>query len=182
MQPPSLPTSRPPPLIADASGAVPRHATRCANCDRAIDGAAQHYCPACGQPTPAARIDWRFLGKEVDNGVLPADRGFLHSVLRPFWKPGHFIRGYIHGRRSGFTKPQILVTMTAAMLLLWSRFLLGSDPFPETGTASAGGGMAAFEQGLTRWANRNFAVFNLLLLPVQAAAFKLVFRRTGGFN
>ena len=92
----------------------------------------------------------------------------------------HFIRGYIHGRRAGFTKPQVLVTMTSAMLLLWSRFLLGSDPFPEVGNAS--GGAAACEQGLTRWANSNFAVFSLLLLPVQAAAFKLVFRRIGGFN
>ena len=47
---------------------------------------------------------------------------------------------------------------------------------------NASGGAAAFEQGLTRWANSNFAVFSLLLLPVQAAAFRLVFPRTGGFS
>ena len=179
-RPPGLPHSLPPPLMPRASTAAPEPATRCANCDRPIDGEAQRYCPACGQPTPAQRIGWRFLGREIANGVLPADRGFLHSLRRLFWKPGHFIRGYIHGRRAGFTKPQIMVTMTAAMLLLWSRFLLGSDPFPEVGNAS--GGAAAFEQALTRWANSNVAVFNLLLRPVQAAAFKLVFRRTGGFN
>lgn len=34
--------------------------------------------------------------------------------------------------------PQVLVTMTSAMLLLCSRLLLGSDPFPEVGNASGG--------------------------------------------
>jgi predicted amidophosphoribosyltransferase len=40
---------------------------RCANCDRAIDGADQKFCPACGQPTPAHRIDWHFLAHELEH-------------------------------------------------------------------------------------------------------------------
>ena len=53
--------------------------TQCANCGRAIDDGAQKFCPACGQPTPAHRIDWHFLGHELEHSVLHMDRGVLYS-------------------------------------------------------------------------------------------------------
>ncbi len=178
-QPPPLPSASPiaPPLPAQKEAAL-----ACANCGRTYADEAQAFCPACGQRTPARRIDWGFLRDEILQKVLPADRGFVNSVLRLLWRPGHFIRGYVAGQRMGFTKPQIMVTMTAAMLLVWSRFLLGSAPFPELGSADTADAIANIELEIARWINSNFAAFSLLLLPVQALILRVAFWRKGGYN
>ena len=82
---------------------------RCANCDRTIDGADQKFCPACGQPTPAHRIDWHFLGHELEHSVLHMDRGIFYSLKHLILRPGHFIRDYIEGRRARHVKPLMLI-------------------------------------------------------------------------
>ena len=46
----------------------------CANFGRAIAVPAQKFRPVCGQPTPAHRIDWDFLGHELAHNVLHVDR------------------------------------------------------------------------------------------------------------
>lgn len=62
-------------------------ATGCANCGRAINGPAQSFCPACGQPTPMYRIDWHFMVHEFEHSVLHMDRGILYSIKELMLRP-----------------------------------------------------------------------------------------------
>ena len=91
--------------------------SRCANCDRAIDGTDQKFCPACGQPTPAHRIDWHFLGHEFEHSVLHMDRGILYTLKNLMFRPGHLIRDYIDGRRAQHVKPLLLTMVSAAFVV-----------------------------------------------------------------
>lgn len=74
-----------------------RDATDCANCTRPIDGDAQKFCPACGQSTPAHRIDWHFLAHELEPSVLHMDRGVLYTLRNLMMRPGHLMRDYWKG-------------------------------------------------------------------------------------
>lgn len=168
---------------------------RCANCDRVIDGADQKFCPACGQPTPAHRIDWHFLGHELEHSVLHMDRGILYSLKNLMLRPGHFIRDYIEGRRARHVKPLLLIMILAAAMVFLAKYFVEGD---VVGSALSAGGSAAAHPGAdgpfdqTRffdafevvkdWMNRNYAAATLLLLPFEAAAFKLAFRRVGNLN
>jgi Protein of unknown function (DUF3667) len=168
---------------------------RCANCDRAIDGADQKFCPACGQPVPAHRIDWHFLGHELEHSVLHMDRGIFYSLKHLMLRPGHFIRDYIEGRRAHHVKPMLLIMILAALMVFLAKYLLGGDligtGLSSSAATSAGGNadgtldparlLVAFES-VKEWMNRNYTATTLLLLPLEAGAFKLVFRRIGGLN
>ena len=171
----------------------------CANCGRAIAGPEQKFCPACGQTTPAHRIDWHFLGHELEHSVLHMDRGILYSLKELMLRPGRLIRNYLEGRRAGIVKPVLLVMMTGAAATLVAHYTLDGDAlgwsFNQGMEAGAGyqGGVDAekaeaaammgkvFEMSKD-WMNRHLTLITLLLLPVQAAAFKLAFRRFRQIN
>lgn len=172
-------------------------ATACANCARTIDGEAQKFCPACGQPTPAHRIDWHYLGHELEHGVLHMDRGFLFTARQLFSRPGHFIRGYIRGARTGHVKPVPMLVMTAAILLLLGHYLLGGDVIGSSFTAGMEDAMADHPDASTDarvmeianafamakdWMNKHLTLLTLLLLPAEALAFKWAFRRFSEIN
>lgn len=171
----------------------------CANCARVMDGPEQKFCPACGQPTPAHRIDWHFLGHELEHSVLHMDRGVLYTLKRLMLRPGHLIRDYIEGRRAGVVKPVLLIMMTGAAATLMAHYALDGDAIGASLTAGmeAGAGeqssmnaeQAEAMAHMTRvftvvkdWMNRHLTLITLLLLPVQAAAFKLTFRRFKQIN
>jgi hypothetical protein len=168
---------------------------RCANCDQAVQGPAQKFCPACGQPTPAHRIDWHFLGHELEHSVLHMDRGILYSLKGLMLRPGHLMRDYIEGRRGGQVKPLMLLMIMAAVVVLASKFFLQGDVVGSmmsaggTGTAKVNAGaqvdpalMAKAIAAATDWMNHHFAAFTLLLLPLEALALKLSFHRQGNPN
>lgn len=165
---------------------------KCANCTRAIDGAEQKFCPACGQPTPAHRIDWHFLGHELEHSVLHMDRGVFYSLKELMLRPGHLMRDYLEGRRAKQVKPLLLLMISAAATLLLAKLFLEGD---IVGSAiqvgsSQGEGMRAngdvnpaelariFGQ-LKDWLNAHMTAFTLVLLPFEAATFWLVFRGRG---
>lgn len=164
----------------------------CANCRRPIAGADQQFCPACGQVTPAHRIDWHFLGHELEHSVLHMDRGILYSLKRLMLRPGHLMRDYIEGRRAGQVKPLLLLMMMAAVVVLISRYLAGQeiiDAAAVAGTLQGQASTATHQAGfvkayllVTEWMNRHFAASTLLLLPLEAASFRLAFHRVGKLN
>lgn len=172
---------------------------KCANCARAMAGPEQKFCPACGQPTPAHRIDWHFLGHELEHSVLHMDRGVLYTLKRLMLRPGLLIRDYIEGRRAGIVKPLLLITMTGAAATVMAHYALDGDALGASLTAGmeAGAGHqsdmnAKQAEAMARmgkvfgvvkdWMNRHLTLITLLLLPVQAAAFKLTFRRFKQIN
>lgn len=166
----------------------------CANCDRAIAGPDQKFCPTCGQTTPAHRIDWHFLGHELEHSVLHMDRGIFYSLKELMLRPGHLMRDYIEGRRANQVKPMLLLMISAALVVLLGKFLLGGDLIGPSLQAGAGyvvgssvgveGGAAAAASAKTAvavkdWINAHLAAFTLLLLPFQAGAFWLAFKGRG---
>ncbi|KAF1726465.1 hypothetical protein CSC78_05055 [Pseudoxanthomonas japonensis] len=172
---------------------------KCANCARAMAGPEQKFCPACGQPTPAHRIDWHFLGHELEHSVLHMDRGVLYTLKRLMLRPGLLIRDYIEGRRAGIVKPLLLIMMTGAAATVMAHYALDGDALGASLTAGmeAGAGHqsdmnAKQAEAMARmgkvfgvvkdWMNRHLTLITLLLLPVQAAAFKLTFRRFKQIN
>lgn len=168
---------------------------KCANCARVTDGPEQKFCPACGQPTPAHRIDWHFLGHELEHSVLHMDRGLLYSLKELMLRPGHLMRAYLEGRRAKQAKPLLLIMIMAAVVVFLSKYMLGGgvmDGFAATGAqgvAQGGGDAAAYQALIVKastlvagWMNQYFAVSTLLLLPLEAAAFRLSFHRAGGLN
>ena len=172
-------------------------ADRCNNCGRAMDVPGQKYCLDCGQPTPTRRIDWQYLRHEFEHGVMQMDRGALFTARHLFMRPGHFIRGYIHGDRAGHVKPLPMLVMSAAFLLLLGQYLLGGDVVGSSFTEGLSEGMATARdpaidvrakhladgfEAVKGWMNSHLTLLTLLLLPAEALAFKLAFRRFREIN
>lgn len=169
--------------------------SHCINCVRAVAGPQQRFCPDCGQPTPARRIDWGYVGHELEHGVLQMDRGLLYSLKLLMLQPGRLLRDYIEGRRGNQAKPLLLVTLTAAAVVLLGRFVLGEGvvkavaPADVAAAVEAGSAAArhmarftAASQSVAGWINANFATFTLLLLPIEAGVRWAVFRRYSRLN
>ena len=97
--------------------------SHCINCALAVAGPGQKFCPGCGQPTPAHRIDWHFLGHELEHSVLHMDRGILYSLRQLMLRPGRLMRDYIDGRRGNHVKPLLLIMVSAAAVVLLNRFI-----------------------------------------------------------
>ena len=162
-------------------------ASTCINCGRAVVDPDQTFCPACGQPTPPHRIDWHFLGHELEHSVLHMDRGILYSLKELMLRPGHLMRSYLEGRRAKQVKPLLLIMITAAVVVLLSKYLAGGDVLGgmmggAVDTAAPATALEATSRAIGHWMNAYFAAFTLLLLPFEAAAFRLSFHRVGGLN
>lgn len=163
-------------------------ASNCINCGRAVVDPDQKFCPACGQPTPVHRIDWHFLGHELEHSVFHMDRGILYSLKELMLRPGHLMRAYLEGRRAKQVKPLLLLMIMAAVVLLLGKYLLGGDVVGSAMQAGLAGGSGAQEGGidpvvLSRtfnsvkdWLNAHLTAFTLICLPLEAAAFWLAFR------
>lgn len=172
-----------------------RDSSHCAGCRRAIDVPGQKFCPACGQPTPVHRIDWHFLGHELEHSVLHMDRGILYTLKNLMLRPGHFIRDYIEGRRADHVKPMLLIMLMAAVVVFLSKLMLDGDivgsavdiGVSDADKAGAGGKIDIATFGglfevVKDWTNRHYAAVTLILLPLEAAALKLAFRRFRELN
>ena len=165
--------------------------SRCINCERAVTGAAQKFCPDCGQPTPAHRIDWHFLGHELEHSVLHMDRGILYSLKQLMLRPGQLLRDYIEGRRGNQVKPLLLITMMAAVVLVLNRLIIGASIVDGGASEAVLAGQAlpaemlrfmAASRSVGTWIESHFAAFTLMLLPIEALAFLLIFSRYSKLN
>ena len=151
-------------------------ATDCANCVRPIDGDAQKFCPACGQPTPVRRIDMAFIRQQLQRDVLSVDHGLLHTLRSLALRPGHMLREYLAGQRAPYVKPLVLLMLTTALLLFVSH-MAGGEPMSAESVREESAGQRRMREAVVGWINANFALVTLVLLPIEAAAFKLAFRR-----
>lgn len=171
----------------------------CANCGRVIDVPGQKFCPDCGLPTPAHRIDWEFLSHEIQHSILHVDKGILFTIKELLTRPGHMIREYIHGKRGGHIKPFLMIMILGTVVTLLSKFFLGTSLFnswvniKKTPTAAelaevrseVGFDPMGFVESFTdigNWMNDHFAISTLLLLPFAALALKLAFRKFRDIN
>jgi len=112
------------------------------------------------------------------------DRGILYSLKELMLRPGRLMRDYINGRRGHQAKPMLMLMVMAAVVVILSKYLAGASMASEGGS-----GMPVDKALLDKAArmaadlmNQYFAVFTLLLLPLEAAAFRLAFHRVGNLN
>lgn len=146
------------------------------------------HCPHCGQPLGARRIDWAFIRTELTRTLLRADKGFLYTLGQLFRRPGGFLRDYVAGLRTGHVKPLTFLLITAVAYATLT-FLLGGTPTGEGFAAGARDAMAnrtsspeevamaAMFASAKDWMDRHYGLVAALLVPFEAFAFRLVFRR-----
>lgn len=92
-------------------------------------------------------------------------------------------------------KPLLLIMILAAALVFLARYFLEGDVVGASLSLGGAVGARASADGqfdparlfnafdvVTGWMNRNYAAATLLVLPFEAAAFKLAFRRVGNLN
>lgn len=125
------------------------------------------------------RIDWHFLGHELEHSVLHMDRGIFYTLRQLMLRPGELLRAYIDGRRVDIVKPlMLLAILSAAIVFLTSA--LGTGVVMHTRGETAA--QAELLRQLDEWMTGHFVLVTMLLLPLEALAFKLVFRGKRGLN
>ena len=164
--------------------------TVCANCDRAIDGPEQKYCPNCGQRTPVSRIDWHFLVHEVPHSIFHVDGGILYTLAQLLTRPGHTIREYVQGQRIRHFKPLLLIVILGAVVTLIAQTISGhAGLFPVDAMTLTSGGAESLKPGTPEarvvgnfrstlgWMNEHLAITLIALLPFYAIAMRMAFRK-----
>lgn len=167
----------------------------CAGCGRAVDVPGQKFCPSCGQPTPVHRIDWHFMAHELEHSVLHMDRGLLYSLKELMLRPGRLMRDYLEGRRARQAKPFLLLMVSAAAIVFLGKYV--SAPWAMSAGLQASDFQAMATDARTQamlvavadanaqvqgWIGRNFALSTLLLIPLEALAFRIAFIGTRRLN
>lgn len=169
------------------------HATPAADAAPASASASTAGCPHC-TTAPSPRIDWRFVAREVEHGLVSMDRGLFYTLRLLMFRPGRLLRDYLAGRRAGHVKPLWLLLATAAAVVFTSRYLAGSgNAVAQFGAGYESGVMAggttpelqamlAAYQRINTWMGEHFAAATLLLVPLEAALLKLAFWRSNRLN
>lgn len=147
-------------------------------------------CSRCGHVPGSRRIDWAFIGDEVRRGVFSMEHGLLRTLALLLFRPGRLLRDYLAGHRAGHVKPLWLLLTTAALVTLLNRYLPGiveatgfgawAQPVP-VGDGDAAVFMHAYQR-MAVWTSGHLALTTLLLVPLEAAALRLVFWRAKGLN
>lgn len=153
----------------------------CSNCKTEYHG---NYCPACGQRGDTKRLTFA-EGVDTLLGIFyNFDRGFLHTLIDLFYRPGYMIRDYIRGRRSEYVKP--------IQLLFWMvTILVGLQMFTK---AESGNAVLSFVHELKQylpqtewvelayktveWMCSEMAVYTLVKAMCVGFPMWFVFRRT----
>lgn len=74
--------------------------THCLNCTQPLTAS---YCAYCGQKASTHRYSVKhFVAHDLVHGVLHVDKGILFTVKELFTRPGHSIRAFIEGKRTGY--------------------------------------------------------------------------------
>jgi hypothetical protein len=123
------------------------------------------------------------------------DRGLFYSLKQLMLRPGRFMRDYIDGRRGHQAKPLMLLMIMSAVVVILSKYLAGTGVLDSVVAAGAAGAreasagvpvdpalVAKTSKMAADLMNQYFAAFTLLLLPLEAAAFRLAFHRVGNLN
>lgn len=85
---------------------------KCKNCGREFTG---NYCFNCGQNASVRRFDFKYFLRESFFSSLDIEKGFFHSILILFKRPGHAIRDYLEGKRLSLMVPIRFLLIFAAI-------------------------------------------------------------------
>ena len=102
--------------------------THCLNCGTDFRG---HYCPNCGQKATTKRLTWKNLIAQAMGVLTNMERGFIHTSLELFYRPGYLIRDYIAGRRANYNKPLPMLFVLATVHLLVHYLFFKNSGLPD---------------------------------------------------
>ncbi|MEO6149084.1 MAG: DUF3667 domain-containing protein, partial [Mucilaginibacter sp.] len=144
----------------------------CKNCNRKVE---QKFCSNCGQSTDTHPINFHYLAYDIQQTLLPVDRGFFYTVKELFTRPGHTIREFIEGKRINHFKPFALVLLLAGIYgFLYHYFNINDVPRM--------GGQPDIEQTMAKtneWLANNYSLAMVMLIPFFAFGSYIVFRKSG---
>jgi len=145
----------------------------CLNCGKPVEG---NYCSHCGQPIKFKRFDLNYIGIRLLD-AFDLERGFLHTIMALFKKPGQAIRDYVDGRRINFYNPFKLLFITGAISTLV--FVFGSDP--EKLSRPLQFLNLPAQDAFARYSEKYFSFFTVIVIP-YFTFFSWIFFRNSKIN
>jgi Protein of unknown function (DUF3667) len=153
----------------------------CKNCALEFDS---NYCPDCGQKATTKRFSTRILFSEFIDKILPLDRGVLFTSWQLIKQPGVMMRGYLAGKRVGYTKPlQYLLIISAITLFFFSTedFKKGMSEGFSGGYSASGAQkdakLIAFQESITNFISGHISLLMIGMLPFLALVSRWFFRK-----
>ena len=142
--------------------------TDCKNCENSFEG---KYCPECGQKASVKRFSTKILFSQLMDKLLPLDRGVLFTARMLLTQPAAMLRGYLDGKRVGYTKPfQFLLLTTALSMIFFSvdQFQQGlHDGWGSTNDTRTAE-MLAYQDKLAGLITKNMTLLVVGMIPVIA--------------
>lgn len=136
----------------------------CKNCEHILEG---EYCNHCGQKSNVGRITLSTLLNELTESIFQIDKGFFHTLMQLFTRPGKSIREYLNGKRRKHFKPIAYLITFSTIYFIMSK-MIGQNTWMDdliTGFAEGGSNKEEIPEILT-WFAKNYAYTTLLLIPV----------------
>jgi hypothetical protein len=149
----------------------------CKNCQLAFEG---KYCPECGQKASTKRFSTKILFKEFLDKFLPLDRGVLFTSWELIRRPGEMLRGYLAGKRVGYTKPfQYLLIIIAVSLIFFpaEEFQKGLSDGMSNGDTVKKPEVLAFQQQMAQFFTSHMSVIILGMIPFLALVSRWFYRK-----
>jgi len=104
------------------------------NCLNCGDHVATKFCGNCGQTTSTHRYSlMHFIEHDFIHGVWHVDKGILFTIKQLFTRPGHSVRAFVQGKRSGlfnFVTLILLILAASSVIGQYTHFKM-SDMMPE---------------------------------------------------
>jgi hypothetical protein len=146
----------------------------CKNCNNQFEG---KFCNSCGQSADTARLDFKFLLKNLHKNFIKIfHKGIFYTSRQLFTRPGHSIREYIEGKRVNHFEPiGLLIAFATFYGLLYHTFDINMISGLSDNTLS---GKLDF-RSVGNWIADHFSLVTLLFVPVYSVGSYLSFRKQG---
>jgi hypothetical protein len=144
----------------------------CKNCNNQFEG---KFCNSCGQSADTARLDFKFLLKNLHKNFIKIfHKGIFYTSRQLFTRPGHSIREYIEGKRVSHFEPiGLLIAFAAFYAVLYHTFEI--DMFSGISDSAVDGKLDLRSVG--NWITDHFSLVTLLFVPVYSIGSFLSFRK-----
>lgn len=84
----------------------------CKNCGNDFKG---NYCSDCGQKSGIERLNLKYLLHNLFHATTHLDAGYIHTIKELTFRPGHFIREYLKGKRSHHGDPVFMLLILGGL-------------------------------------------------------------------
>ncbi len=148
----------------------------CKNCENTFTAS---YCNVCGQKL-AHRISMKHIWHDIVHAFTHADKGIFHLFFQLFIRPGIVAREYIvDGKRKRYFNPfqYILIVGSIAAFVAVNSHFMENTMTMMPGAEQASGRQAEFMKTAAHLQSKYFNLVILLLLPFNAFATFIWYRR-----